>query len=61
VNDKGEKVESESKSVGTLVKIEVIHPQWILFGNEIGTDTSQMNGGQVGGQKLSLQKKREQT
>jgi len=54
-------VESESKSVGTLVKIEVIHPQWILFGNEIGTDTSQMNGGQVGGQKLSLQKKREQT
>ena len=56
VNDQGEKVESESESVGALVKIEVTHPQWILFGDEVGTDISQKNYGNVGGQRFVTQK-----
>ena len=52
VNDKGQKVDSESKSVGALVKIEVTHPQWILFGDKIGTDISQKNNGHVEGQHI---------
>ena len=56
VNDQGEKVESESESVGALVKIEVTHPQWILFGDEVGTDISQKNDGNVGGQRFVTQK-----
>jgi len=34
VNDKRKKVESESESADALVKIEVTHPQWILFGRQ---------------------------
>ena len=51
VNDKGEKVESESESVGALVKVEVAHHQWILFGDKVGTDISKNNDGHVDGQK----------
>ena len=56
VNDQGEKVESESESVGALFKIEVTHPQWILFGDEVGTDISQKDDGNVGGQRFITQK-----
>ena len=52
VNDKGQKVDSESESVGALVKIEITHPQWILFGDKVGNNISQKNDGHVGGQKF---------
>lgn len=40
VNNKGEKVGSKEESVGLQVKTEVTHPEWILFGDEVGTDIS---------------------
>ena len=36
VNEKGEKVGKKIESVGLQVKIEVTHPEWILFGDEVG-------------------------
>ena len=36
VNGKGDRVSME-ESVGLQVKIEVIHPEYILFGDEVGT------------------------
>ena len=51
VNSKGDKV-SKLESVGLQVKVEVIHPEYILFGDEVGTDISQKNDGHVGGQKF---------
>ena len=41
VNNKGEKVGSKEESVGLQVKIEVTHPEWILFGDDVGTYISQ--------------------
>ena len=52
VNNDGEKVESEEELVGMLVKVETTHPDWILFRDEVGTDTSQKNDGNVGGQRF---------
>ena len=49
VDDKGEKVSSKEESIGLLVEIELMHPEWILFGDEVGTDISQKNDGNVGG------------
>lgn len=34
------------------MKIEVTHPDWVLFGDEVGTDISQKNDGNVRGQKF---------
>jgi len=55
VNDKGEIV-SKEESVGLQVKIDVIHPEYILFGDEVGTEISQKNYGNVGGQKFVKEK-----
>ena len=56
VGEDGEKVESEVDAVGMKVKIEITHPQWILFGDEVGTDLSQKEDGHVGGQKFVVSK-----
>ena len=52
IDENGEKVQSESDAVGMKVKIEITHPEFILFGDEVGTDISQKEGGHVGGQKF---------
>ena len=52
VNAEGEKVECETSGVGLQVKIEIKNPQWILFGDEVGTDISMKDDGHVGGQKF---------
>ena len=52
VNEKGEKVGKKIESVGLQVKIEVTHPEWILFGDEVGTDINMKDDGHVGGQKF---------
>ena len=41
VDDKGQRVSSKEESVGMQVKVEVTHPEWILFGDEVGTNISQ--------------------
>lgn len=38
-----EKIGSENESVATLIKIELTHIQWILFGDDVGTDISKKN------------------
>jgi len=45
------KIENESEACGLKVEIEITHPGWIIFGNEVGTELSQKDEGHVGGQK----------
>lgn len=52
VDDKGQRVSSKEESVRLQVKVEVTHPEWILFGDKVGTNISQKNDGAVGGQKF---------
>lgn len=52
VDPNGEKIEYESDECGLKVTIEITHLKWILFANEVGTDTSQKDDGHVGGQKF---------
>ena len=56
VSNEGEKVESALDSVGLKVEVEISHPEWILFGDEVGTDISQKDDGNVGGQKFVSKK-----
>ena len=50
VNNDGDRVKSEKYSVGLKIKVEINHPEWILFGDEVGTDISMKDDGSVGGQ-----------
>jgi len=52
VDKNGETIESESDACGLKVEIEITHPEWIIFGDEVGTDISQKDDGHVGGQKF---------
>ena len=56
VNKDGEVVESENEAFGKKVIVEITHPKWILFGDEVGTDISMKDDGHVGGQKFVVQK-----
>ena len=60
VNEKGERVISVEESVGLQVRIEITHPEYIIFGDKVGTDITQKNDGHVSGQKLFRQKGRGQ-
>ena len=55
-NENGERVESENDAVGMKIEVEITYPEWILFGDEVGTDISQKDDGHVGGQKFVVQK-----
>jgi hypothetical protein len=48
-NKKGEVVEEEEKAFGMQSKYELIHPDWLLFVDEVGSNTSQSKDGHVGG------------
>ena len=50
VDKNGERVASEAESAGCKVTIEITHPEWILFGDEVGSDVCQDDDGQIGGQ-----------
>ena len=52
VNGEGERVISVAESVGLQLKIEITHPEYILFGDEVGNDITQENEGLVAGKKL---------
>jgi len=52
VNGNGEKTNCESDACGLKVTIDITHPEWIIFGDEVGTDISQKDDGHVGGQKF---------
>jgi hypothetical protein len=49
-NEKGEVVESEEQAFGLKSAYELIHPDWLLFVDEVGSNTSQAKDGNVGGQ-----------
>jgi hypothetical protein len=49
-NEAGEVVESEEQAFGLKSKYELIHPDWLLFVDEVGSNTSQAKDGNVGGQ-----------
>ena len=52
VNGEGETVDKQIASVGLKVKIEITHPEWIIFGDEVGTDLNMKDDGNVAGQKF---------
>ena len=56
MNGDGEIVKSRDEAVGLKVTVEITHPQWIIFGDEVGTDLSQKEDGHVGGQKFVVSK-----
>jgi hypothetical protein len=43
-------VEKEEEAFECKSQFELIHPEWVLFVDECGSNTSQAKGGQVGGQ-----------
>jgi hypothetical protein len=50
-NEHGEIVEKAEDAFGCKSQYELIHPDWVLFVDECGANTSQTKDGQVGGQK----------
>jgi hypothetical protein len=50
-DENGEVVE-EHKAYGLASHYELIHPDWLLFVDECGSNTSQTKDGQVGGQRF---------
>jgi hypothetical protein len=48
--DKDGNVCEKGSAAGHKVTIKLTHPQWCLFGDEVGTDTAQEEDGHVGGQ-----------
>jgi hypothetical protein len=49
-NEHGDIVETEKEAVGCKSPYELIHPEWVLFVDECGSNTPQTNDTQVGGQ-----------
>jgi hypothetical protein len=49
-NDSSEPVKTEAEASGCKVDVNIEHPdEWILFGDEVGTDINQKDGGRIGG------------
>ena len=44
------RVKTEEKAVGHQIKHRLSHPQYFLFGDEVGTDTNKKEDGNNGGQ-----------
>jgi hypothetical protein len=49
-NENGDIVKKEEEAFGCKSQFELIHPEWVLFVDECGSNTSQTKDGQVGGQ-----------
>ncbi|CAJ1967698.1 unnamed protein product [Cylindrotheca closterium] len=50
VDNVGQIVDSEDKAAGHKCTIKLIHPEYLLFGDEVGTDTAQDQDGHIGGE-----------
>jgi hypothetical protein len=48
----GDVVVEERLAFGLKSSFELIHPDWLIFVDEVGSNTSQTKDGQVGGQKF---------
>ena len=53
-----EELESDENAGGLKVKIRINHPEWLLFGDKVGTGISQKDEGYVGGQRCVSRKNR---
>jgi len=51
-NEAGEVVELEKDAVGCKSLYELIHPDWLVFVDEVGSNTSQAKDGNVGGERF---------
>ena len=49
VNHCGDRVETEEEAFGSKIDVDITHPEWILFGDEVGTDINQKDDGQMAG------------
>ena len=47
---KGNVVDSQEKAAGQKITVQLTHPEWLLFGDKVGTDTAQVDDGHIGGQ-----------
>jgi hypothetical protein len=54
-NNAGEVVNKEN-AVGCESEFELIHTNWLIFIDEVGSNTSQVEGGNVGGEKFLCSK-----
>ena len=52
IDKNGDKVHNEENAVGLKVEVEITHPDWIIFGDEVGIDICMKDDGHVGGQKF---------
>ena len=50
INRSGSRVKTEEEAAGHQIKNRLSHPQYVLFGYEVGTDTNHMDDGNNGGQ-----------
>ena len=51
INRAGSQVKTEEEAADHNIKHRQIHPQYVLFGYGVGTDTNQMEDGNNGGQR----------
>jgi hypothetical protein len=51
-NEHGDIVQTENEAYGCESPYKLIHPDWLLFVDECGSNTPQTNDAQVGGQKF---------
>ena len=47
---------TEEEAAGNQIKHRLSHPQYVMFGYEVGTDTNQMEDGKNGGQRYIIVK-----
>jgi hypothetical protein len=47
VNLSGDQVETEEATFGSKIEVDITHPEWILFGVEVGTDINQKDDGKI--------------
>ncbi len=55
-DDHGSRVETEAEAFGSKIEVEITHPEWILFGDEVGTDINQKEDGQIAGTNYCIGK-----
>ena len=50
INRSRREVNTEEETAGHQINHNLSHPQYVLFGDEVGTDTNQVDDGNNGGQ-----------
>jgi hypothetical protein len=56
LNLSGDRVETEEAAFGLKIEVDITHPEWILFGDEVGTDINQKDDGKSAGTNYCIGK-----